>query len=207
MLHTLSPAAFKVWVSIDCTTQPQSPSRAGRRLWGHRGPSPGPPMGIEGHARRGSLLALARRPARPQTFLSLGEASNARGANPGESGAGNTCPRAFSGRCHTLSCSSPALLKGNSHRLPAQCGERLDAKSPERFGCLQTKRSRDGGCRTRSAKGQRQRTPPCRGTWEPSSLSPARSSSSSRESCLCSSAWRGACGKRHNPQKGRVLIK
>ena len=57
------------------------------------------------------------------------------------------------------------------------------------------------------ARGQRQHTPPCGGMQEPSSPSPASSSSSSGESCLCSNAWQGACGKRHNPQKGRVLIK
>lgn len=89
---------------------------------------------------------------------------------------------------HTL-----AHFWGGAARGVALC---LSTKSPKLLGCLQPTWRRDGGCRAR-----------VRGAKEPSSPSLASSSSSSCKSCLRSSAWRGACGKRHNPQKGRVLIK
>lgn len=182
----------KVWCHAGCchlqcsyglgTTQAQLPSQAGCRLWGHCGSPPGLPPEQGGHARRGLT-------AHPGTaaLLSLYEASNTRGANPNKS-----------------------IME---HMPRSIFGESLDIKSPELFGCLLIKRRRDGAGGNAKSQGLQSlgcecsEPQPMGGMWEPLLPSLASSSSLSSKSCLCSSAWQGVCGKQHNPQKGRVLIK
>lgn len=179
MLDTVTSAAPMVWVSTDCTTQTQSPSQVGCRLWGHCGPPPGLPHEQKDMQGGGSLLTLAQQP-----FCLYVKASNTRGANPNKSIMG--------------------------HMAGSISGELLDTQSPEQFGCLLTKRRRDGAGGKAEPQGLQSLGCECSargGMWEPLPPSLASSFSLSSKSCLCSSAWQGVCGKRHNPQKGRVLIK
>lgn len=97
----------------------------------------------------GSLLALAWKPARPQTFLSLCEARNMRGANPGELGMGSTCPGAFSGRCCILSCSvlgAPHYSKETPTTYLCNIGSTLTPNPPSGLGACKPKGGRLG-CR------------------------------------------------------------
>lgn len=113
MLDTVTSAAPVVWVSTDCTTQTQSPSQVGCRLWGHCGPPPGLPHEQKDMQGGGPLLTLAQQP-----FCLYVKASNTRGTNPNKS-----------------------IME---HMARSISGELLDTQSPEQFGCLLTKRRRDG---------------------------------------------------------------
>ena len=96
-----------------------------------------------GHARRElAASSLARKPARPQTSLSLGEASSVRGVNPGEPGAGSTCPGEFSGRCRTLSCSvlgAPRRWKGTPTTCLCDVGTTSTPNPPNYLGACTRK--------------------------------------------------------------------
>lgn len=90
----------------------------------------------------GLLLVLAWKPAPPQTLLSLGEACNMRGANPGEFGMGSTCPGAFLGRCCTLNCSVPGALHYSKETLTTylcNMGSTLTPNPPSGLGVCKPK--------------------------------------------------------------------
>lgn len=139
------------------------------------------PPGAEGTCKEGAHCSPWH------SSLSLCEASNTKGANPNKS-----------------------IVE---HMPRSIFGESLDIKSPELFGCLLAKRRRDGAGGDAKPQGLQSlgckcsEPQPMGGMWEPLLPSLASSSSLSSKSCLCSSAWQGVCGKQHNPQKGRVLIK